>query len=268
MIQNNIPDYFIDYGTVVISDKIARESMDHMTLNERRITRYLINRAQLMNKYNTVSITVSEVLDVIQVKRNGKSYTNINNLFLNLQKRAFFVINKPRKRGRSKLCETEMPQTKKIIYMFSDAVLGKNEITLTWNAEFIQYIQNPKGHCARYALYFYNILSSTYAQRIYELGKSIQKYKPIREQVQKMSIDDLKYILLGEDASTLKWSKFNQTILEPAIKKCNQTDICVGIVPIKKGNHVIGVELNVTSQEDVYKEYVEYQKTYRLIKLN
>ena len=197
---------------VIKSNAIIQNARFELTVQEQKIIAYICSKVTPNNKDISITISVSEFINICGIQSQGKVYNRVKEVVDGLTDRKMWV-------------EIE-PNVEVTMRWVQRAWINKNngQIKLELDELMKPYLYDLKQRFTQYQLKNVLKMNSRYAVQLFELFKSYE-YKNILI----ISVDRLKKFLMVDKIKTYdNFGRFKQQVLTVAINEINRcSDITI-----------------------------------------
>ena len=227
---------------VVKSNELIQQSRYTLSLQEQRIILYIVSMLKPDDVQGRISFIINDFIEVCGLSKSGNLVKDVKAAIKNLGDNSFWI-------KRSNGEETLVRWIDKPV-ISSD----KKSFSVSIDADLKPYLIKLKKLYTSYELINVLPMGSKYAIRLYEILRSY-----LNQRGHTFKVDELKLMLCAEadkrdttryivPKSYEAYSKFNQAILQPALKDIAEfTDIAVTMIPIRNGKKVEQLKFIVSS---------------------
>jgi plasmid replication initiation protein len=233
------------------SNSLIQHSRCCLTLQEQRMMLYIISKIKpSYNASNNQQLTfnINDVIKICGIRRSGNALKTILAAGQNLRDKSVIVI---REDGS---LATAGWLAKFVVHN------DRKTCTAILDEDLMPYLFNVQKMYTSYQLRNVLAMSSKFSIRLYEVMRS---YLNLREHT--FTVDELIELLCAElkkkknneitvyiPKSYLSYSKFRQSVLEPALKEINEySDIRVDMVPHKEGRKVVKIRFAISPKTSI-----------------
>ncbi len=238
------------YLPVIMSSDLSQARFT-MSLWERRLMYVCMSKLKPTDEnFPVVSFAISELAKLLDAPSlSNKEYKAVEDAAENLVKRIVKVK-----------CGVKYEVFNWVPYFKIDE---NNEITMQFNEHlkpFLLHLLEDKGY-VKFLLKFSMPLSSTYAQRFYEMFRNIV-YEGKYRSVQRIELTEIRQRLEMPDEKLKTFGHFKSRVLDVAEREINQkTDIFIGFKEIRssgKGRAVVALYISVILKSDMVHEWDKF----------
>ena len=224
---------------VIKSNAIIQNARFELTLQEQKIIAYICSKVTPNNKDTSITINVSEFIEICGIQSQGKVYQRVKAVVNGLTDRKMWV-------------EIE-PNVEVTMRWVQRAWINKNngQIKLELDELMKPYLYDLKQRFTQYQLKNVLKMKSRYAVQLFELFKSYEYRK-----IFTVSVDRLKKLLMVDNIGTYEnFGKFREKVLTVAINEINRcSDITISY-------EVSGKEVRKVSELTFFIEHKDNQKS-------
>ncbi|CAI2673213.1 hypothetical protein AKUA1802_UNKNOWN100050 (plasmid) [Apilactobacillus kunkeei] len=221
------------YYLVAEHNDLITKARHDLNARELKIMDYVVSKIKPDDEhFDTVETSMYELSSVLNIKRNGRTYSQLANSLNTMRKKDFFIYN-------------EKEKSITMTGWFERAKVWENgQIELKINEDLAPYLLQLKGNYTQYFLDDTVKLKSKYSILLYKLVRESDKNRGTSITILNGSPEDFKS-WLGAPAS-YNYSRFKQNVLLPAIDEINLKirDMDLELLQGYRGRKVVQVELH------------------------
>lgn len=221
------------YYLVAEHNDLITKARHDLNARELKIMDYVVSKIKPDDEhFDTISTSMYELSNVLNIKRNGRTYSQLANSLNMMRKKDFFIYN-------------EKEKSITMTGWFERAKVWENgQIELKINKDLAPYLLQLKGNYTQYFLDDTVKLKSKYSILLYKLIRESDKSRGSSITILNGSPEELK-TWLGSPQS-YNYSRFKQNVLLPAINEINLKirDMDLELLQGYRGRKVVQVELH------------------------
>lgn len=216
------------------NDLVAKARHD-LTARELKIMDYVVSKIRPDDeKFNVIKTSMREITDILELKRSGRTYSQIAESLSSMRKKDIFIYN-------------DKEKSVTMTGWFEHAKVYENgKVELKINEDFAPYLLQlkEKGNYTQYLLFDVVQLKSKYSILLYKMMREADKSRGKRITVLQGTPNDFRE-WLGV-SKEIPYGRFKSRMLNKAIDEINLKieDMDLQLLQGKRGRRVVQVEIH------------------------